>query len=55
MLDWEGDVSRLYGYEKGKANIYVISKEGLIVMRRNGAASQEALEEAFKKIDELLS
>ncbi|MCS6874639.1 MAG: redoxin domain-containing protein [Pyrinomonadaceae bacterium] len=54
MLDWDGKVSMAYGYEKGVANIYVINKEGVVIMKQKGKANKESLEQIFLKIDKLL-
>lgn len=50
MLDWSGDVSDAYGCEKGKANVFVIKKNGDIVAIKRGAATNAALEELYREI-----
>jgi AhpC/TSA family len=50
MLDWKGDVSEGYGYEKEKANVFVISKNGKITAVKRGAASASALEDVYGEI-----
>lgn len=50
MLDWKGDVSESFGYEKEKANVFVISKTGKITAVRRGAASAATLEEIYNEI-----
>jgi len=54
LLDWKGDVAKSYGYRSGKANVYVINREGRIVLKVTGAASQSELNRVFAAIDGLL-
>jgi hypothetical protein len=54
MLDWEGNVSQSFGYEKGKANVYLIDKKGFLIAKKTGLASQKDLESLFKEIDKVL-
>ena len=53
MLDWNGAVSRRYGFERKKANIFVIDRDGTIVARQTGAADAEKLSAVFREIDAL--
>ena len=54
MLDWEGKVSESYKYEKKKANIYLIDKKGMVVVKEIGAADAARLDTLYKEIDALL-
>lgn len=54
MLDWKGDVSKSYAYEKDKANIVLIDGKGNIIAREVGASDAKKLEEFYKKVDKLL-
>lgn len=54
MLDWEGKVSKAYSYEKDKANIYLISKTGTVVLKKTGVANEKELNSLYKEIDQLL-
>ena len=51
MLDWSGAVSKSYGYQKGKANLFVIDKRGGIVAEVEGAASAAELEKIYREIN----
>jgi hypothetical protein len=51
MLDWSGAVSKSYGYQKGKANLFVIDKRGNIVAEVAGAASAAELEKIYREIN----
>ena len=55
MLDWSGDVARQFGYEKDRAQLLVIGKDGRIALRQSGAANDRALAEVFREIDRLRS
>lgn len=54
MLDWKGDVSKSYSYEKDKVNVLLIDRQGNIVSREIGAADKTKLDSFYKKIDALL-
>ncbi len=54
MLDWSGKVSKDYGYEKEKANLFVIDKDGYIIAEKRGAATSTELENLYKEIATLL-
>lgn len=54
MLDWSGNVSKSYGYEKGKANVFVVRKDGTIVAIKRGAVSNAALNELYQEINAIL-
>ncbi|MBC7796773.1 MAG: hypothetical protein H7Z37_07870 [Pyrinomonadaceae bacterium] len=54
MLDWKGDVSQSYGYEKGKANIFLVDKTGRILLKETGEASVENLKKFNNEINGVL-
>lgn len=54
MLDWSGNVSKSYGCEKGKANVFVVSKEGKVIAVKRGAATAAALNDLYKEINRVL-
>ncbi len=54
LLDWKGDVSRAYRYEGGTANLYIIDKNGKIVLKLTGEADQLLLNRVYQQIDRLL-
>ena len=53
MMDWTGDICRVYGYPGGKAFVVIVDRQGNIRHRVNGRASQELLEECCAIIDGL--
>ena len=53
MLDWSGDVARSFGYEKQRAELFVIGKDGRVALRLTGAANDRALSEVFDAVDRL--
>lgn len=53
MLDWSGGVSKSYGYQKGKANLFVIDKQGRIISKKVGAANQSELEQIYREINRI--
>lgn len=54
MLDWTGNVSKSYGYEKDKANVFIVAKNGKITAVKRGAATNSLLEEIYKEIQKNL-
>jgi hypothetical protein len=50
MLDWTGAVTRQFRPEKEVPNIYVLSPEGKILLRRSGGASDALLAEVFRAL-----
>ena len=55
MLDWSGDVARQFGYEKTRAQLLVIGKDGRVALRQSGAANDRALADVYREIDRLRS
>ncbi len=53
MLDWNGEVARSFGYEKARAELFVIGKDGRVALRQSGAANERGLAEVFEAIDRL--
>ncbi len=51
LLDWSGAVSKAYGYQKGKANVVVIGKNGAVLGKRTGAANRYGLLGVYKHIN----
>lgn len=54
LLDWTGGVTQSYGYEAGKANVFVVSPSGEILLRLNGAATQQGLEQVKAQVSRAL-
>ena len=55
MLDWTGDISRRFGYEKERAQLFVMGQDGRVVLRQSGAANERSLAEVYREIDRLRS
>jgi len=53
LLDWKGEVFKTYGLTKGVSNVILIDKDGIVRHWSTGSASPEAVQELFKKIDDL--
>ena len=53
MLDWSGEVARSFGYQKERAQLFVIGKNGRVAVSLSGAASEQALADVFTEIDRL--
>ncbi len=54
MLDWTGKVAKSYGCEKGKANVFVVSKEGKVIEVKRGAANSGGLNNLYSVINSAL-
>ncbi len=54
LLDWTGGVTNSYGYEGGKANVFVVSPSGEILLRINGAATQQGLDQVKSQVSRAL-
>lgn len=54
MLDWEGSVARGFHYQKDKANVFVIDREGRMTGHFTGATNEVALTALFAEVDLLL-
>ncbi len=55
LLDFKGDVSKGYGYEGDKANVFVIARDGRIVHMSAGAATPDGLQRLYAEVDRLLA
>ena len=55
MLDWNGEVAQMFGYEKQRVELFLIGKDGRVALRQTGAANDRALVEVFREIDRLRS
>lgn len=54
LLDWGGKVAANFGYEKDKALVVLIGKNGTVLMKETGAASDIELGKIFSEIEKLL-
>jgi hypothetical protein len=54
MLDWDGDVVKLFDYKKSVANIYLIDHAGRIVKQMSGPHTDSATAELFEHIDRVM-
>jgi len=55
LLDFKGDVARGYGYEKDGANVFVIDRDGRIVLKMTGAATADGLNRVYAEVERLLA
>ena len=51
MLDWNGEVSKSYSYQKDQANIVLVDRQGNIIARETGAADDDGLAKLYQAID----
>jgi hypothetical protein len=54
MLDWSGRVSKDYAYRGGEANLFLIDRQGRIVLVKSGAANAADLAQIYRTLDEML-
>lgn len=54
LLDWGGKVADSFGYEKNKALVVVVSKDGSVIASRNGAVTDYGLKAIKSDIDKQL-
>jgi hypothetical protein len=54
LLDWTGGVTKSYGYEAGKANVFVVGPSGEILLRINGAATPQGLDQVKAQVSHAL-
>ena len=45
MLDWSGNVCAQFGYEKNVANILILGRDGTILGRSTGPATEQAIQD----------
>jgi len=55
LLDWEGVVAQLYGFQQGLSNVYLIDHHGLLRYMAAGRGAPQDLEPLFQAIDRVLS
>jgi hypothetical protein len=54
LLDWTGQITKSLGCEKDNSVLLVIQRDGTILLRSTGMASEETLRRAFPIIDTAL-
>lgn len=54
LLDWGGKVAGSLGYEKQKAMVLLVGKDGTVISRRTGPAEQEKLNALYSEINKHL-
>jgi len=50
LLDWGGTISKRFSYQKDKALVVVVGKDGTVITTRSGAASASELEKVSAEI-----
>jgi hypothetical protein len=55
MLDWTGDVVNEFAYQPGEADILVLDRDGKIIYRARGKATEKAIQNLCAVIDQALS
>ena len=55
LLDFKGDVSKGFGYEGDKANVFVVARDGTIAHRAAGAATPDGLNRLYAEVDRQLA
>lgn len=53
MLDWKGDVTRAYNYQKKHTNLFIVDSQGNIHGKIVGPVNQDNLNQVVKLIDKL--
>lgn len=51
MLDWSGKIAKSYGCEKGKANVFLINRDGSIKAIKRGAANSRELQSLYAAVE----
>jgi peroxiredoxin len=54
VLDWGGKVNELYKSKRSKPNLYIIDKEGKVVLHQVGKHSEEFIKKLQAKVQESL-
>ncbi len=54
VLDWQGDIFKVYGFAENVSNLVLIDKEGFVRYRHSGSAEPGAVDDLFRTIDRLL-
>ena len=55
LLDFEGEVSKGYGYEGDRANVFVIMRDGSVAYKASGAATPDGLSRLYTEVDRLFA
>jgi hypothetical protein len=53
LMDWEGNVSKKWGYEAGKVRVFVVSPEGNITFTVDGEINEENKARLFELLPKL--
>ena len=51
MMDWDGNVIRPFKPQKDHANVYVIGRQGCVMLHLAGVSKSESLKELFATLD----
>ena len=54
MMDWSGEVCEAFSYQPGVADIFILTKGGVLSYRTSGAVSEEKLTACYVIVDRLL-
>jgi hypothetical protein len=54
LLDWGGKVASSLGYQKEKAMLVVVGKDGTVITTKHGAASDSELSSVYAELDKRL-
>lgn len=54
LLDWKSSIANDYGFEKSKANIYIVDPDGILKYRGTGTASTSEINSLYGTVDSLL-
>ena len=55
MMDWSGDVCAKFGYVEDQANVIIIDRNGVVVGRFSGKATDASFKEAFVALQKALA
>lgn len=55
LLDWTGDVSRAYHYSSGTANLFLIDRQGQVILRLTGPFNPAGMKQLCDRVDSLLT
>lgn len=55
MMDWSGEICEAFSYKPKVADIFIITKGGMVTFRTSGAASEEKLNACYVIVDALLA
>ena len=54
LLDWSGAAAKRYRCKSNAANVFLIGKDGYILLEQHGKATKKRLNEAYEILDEEL-